>query len=152
DAIDVYASGLEPGAIATLTVAGEAYRAMVPQDATAFIFRVAALHAGETSTLVQERCGLKSDAATTHPIATGGAWIDPDVELRLFGCARAVRVVSRPGTWLQMWGNSGACRGGLSAIESSAPGRIAFTSRRICWQGRKCGWSFCAVGQKSGSG
>jgi hypothetical protein len=108
DSIDVYASNLESSAIVTLTFAAQSYRAMVPEGASSFVFRITKMNAGATITIVQEKCGLQSDTASTQPIATGGGvYYPPDVEEPLYACARAVRVRARPGTWLQIFGDVG---------------------------------------------
>jgi hypothetical protein len=103
DSYDVYASDLEPGAIATLTFDADTYRAMVPQDATAFVFRLTRLHSGGTVTLQQEKCALISGTASVQvPAPRSGSSALPDLEEPLLGCARAVRVRARPGTWLEV--------------------------------------------------
>lgn len=112
--IDVYASNLEPGALVTVSFMGDDFRAMVPQDRTSFVFRILKLSGGGTVTIIQEKCGLKSDSASIQATTTGGPYFPPDLEEPLFGCARAVRVRARPGTWLQVWGNSGAGPGPIS--------------------------------------
>jgi hypothetical protein len=94
---------------------GEDFRAMVPSDKTTFVFRISKLGAGGTVTIVQEKCGLKSDPASIKVTTTSGPFFPPDLEEPLFGCARAVRVGAKPGTWLQVWGNSGAGPGPISA-------------------------------------
>ena len=115
DAVDVFAANLEPGAIVTLTFAAEKYRAMVPEGATTVVFRMTKLNAGTTITIVQEKCGLQSDTASTQPVATGGGvYFPPDVEEPLFACARAVRVRARPGTWVQIVGDAGGGPGPIS--------------------------------------
>lgn len=115
DAVDVFAANLEPGAIVTLTFAAEQYRAMVPEGTTTFVFRMTKLNAGSTITIVQEKCGLKSDIATVQPVATGGGvYFPPDVEEPLYACARAVRVRARPGTWVQIFGDVGTGAGPIS--------------------------------------
>lgn len=115
DSIDVYASNLDPGAIATVSFMGEDYRAMVPQDKTSFVFRISKLTAGGTVTIVQEKCGLKSDPVSIKGTAASGPYFPPELEEPLYGCARAVRVRAKPGTWLQVWGNSGTGPGPISA-------------------------------------
>lgn len=115
DAVDIHASGLEPGAVAKLTFAGETYHAMIPEGATSFVFRLAKMNAGATITLLQEKCRLSSDLASTQAHATGGGtYYPPDVEEPLYPCARAVRVRARPGTWVQVWGDAGAGPGPIS--------------------------------------
>lgn len=125
DSIDVYASNLEPGAIVTVSFMGEDFRAMVPQDETSFVFRISKLSAGGTVTIVQEKCGLKSDPASIQATTTSGPYFPPDLEEPLFACARAVRVRAKPGTWLQVWGDSGTGKGPISAqVYSTGSSRI----------------------------
>jgi hypothetical protein len=113
---EVYAENLEPGAIVTLTFLSEDFRAMVPPDATSFVFRIARLTNGGKVTVVQEKCGLTSDAATISAVEAPGPGGLPDLEEPLYECARAVRTRARPGTWLQVWGDSGAGPGPISAL------------------------------------
>lgn len=115
DSIDIYATNLEPGAIVTVSFIGEDFRAMVPQDKTGFVFRITKLTAGGTVTIVQERCGLKSDPVSIKATTTSGPYFPPDLEEPLFACARAVRVRAKPGTWLQVWADSGTGPGPVSA-------------------------------------
>ena len=115
DSIDVFASNLEPGAIVTVSFMSEDFRAMVPQDSTSFVFRISKLTAGGTITIVQEKCGLKSDPVSIQGTTSSGPYFPPDLEEPLFECARAVRVRAKPGTWLQVWGNSGPGPGPISA-------------------------------------
>ncbi len=114
DSVDIYASNLEPGAIVTVSFMGDDYLAMVPQDATSFVFRITKLAAGGTVTIVQERCGLKSDPASIQVATSSGPYFPPDLEEPLYGCARAVRVRARPGTWLQVWANKSTGPGPIS--------------------------------------
>lgn len=114
DSVDVYASNLEPGAVVTVTFMAEDFRAMVPPDQTSFVFRIAKIGAGGTVTLVQDKCGLKSDAASIQATTTSGPFVAPDLEEPLFACARAARVRAQPGTWLQVWGVTGTEPGPIS--------------------------------------
>lgn len=132
---DVYAAGLEPGALVTLTFLGEEYRGMAPPDESSFVFRIARLTAGGTVTVVQEKCGLKSDPANIQGIPASGPAAPPDVEEPLYACGRAVRVRGKPGTWLQVWGDSGSGPGPISAqVYSTGSNRIYVAPHLIEWQ------------------
>jgi hypothetical protein len=107
NAVDLYAAGLEPDALVTVSFMGDEFRAMVPPGQTTFTFRIARLTAGGTVRIFQEKCGLKSDTMTIRVTTGDGPFFAPDLVEPLFGCARVVRAAAKPGTWLQVWGDRG---------------------------------------------
>ncbi|MGG5787935.1 hypothetical protein ACQ3VH_12785 [Bacillus pretiosus] len=112
NAIDVYTENLTPGALVRLTYMGDVYLAKVPQKATSFTFRIVPMQAGQTVSVEQEQCGLVSDLATVKIGGNGGK--GADLVEPLLHCARAVRILTKPGTWFQVWAEGSRGPGPIS--------------------------------------
>ncbi|ADO71977.1 hypothetical protein [Stigmatella aurantiaca] len=114
--VDVHVSNLEAGAVVTLTYKNQDYRGMVPPSSSSFVYRLVPLAANETLTARQERCGLPSGTGSvTVPGVNRVLALKPDVVDPLVACARAVRVTTLPGSWVQVWATSA---GGATPISN----------------------------------
>src|SRR3990172_4187868 len=103
DSMDIYVDHLLPGALVTVKVKEEEFRAMVPPTATAFTFRVTRLPGTTTITVRQERCGVSSDEASVQSLEEHAAGGPADLVDDLFSCGQVVRAEARPGSWMQVW-------------------------------------------------